>query len=420
MLVQFYLNTELYGDSQFNNSHMTQKCIIQNSGFVRTLPLNTGDTNNYAWLSAIIVFCLFMSTSILCIGKVANGGTPIYSDTRIFVNANTGNNSNTGSSESPLLTLDEAARRVNSLTGTGAITIYISKGVYGMAKTADFNPINWVFTKEDRLTIRAEVLPGDTNWNPAEMPVIFSTMPFSVEKNDKNEITGGQNFGILVQNSHVTIQGLRILGEPVHENPASGELVRNYPIVWEGVNLEDLRVTQCLFIGNKYSIPNHLAILANGRELEVDHCVFYGVKDALVMWHTPATKSSMHHNLIIDSYGGIVWTWSATDDFRFYNNAVSNSNIIWILEKDAKLSYTMKNSVIVGYNSLANKGGSPQEFGVRADPSKIKVDASVIVKKEGKLEINEDQTSKTYMHIKSGTLGSDLEAGLFYRTTVNN
>lgn len=392
---------------------MIHELRIANFGLLKNINRISKHIDIHECKSALIVFCLIMNTSLLSIAQVVKVNTPLSTHTKIFVNANTGNNSNNGSSGNPLLTLDEAAKRVNSSTGKGAITIYLSKGIYGMAKTADFNPVNWVFTKEDRLTIRAEVLPDDAKWSPAEMPVMFSTMPFSVEKNDKNEITGGQNFGILVQNSHVTIQGLRILGEPVHENPSSGELVRNYPIVWEGNNLEDLRVTQCLFIGNKHSIPNHLAILANGKALEVDHCVFYGVKDALVMWNSPATNSSMHHNLIVDSYGGIVWTWSATDDFKFYNNAVSNSNIIWILEKDEKLSYGMKNSVIVGYKSIANKGGSPQEFGVTADPTKIKIDKSVILKKEGKLDIDDDQTSKRYMHIKPGTLGSDLGAGLF-------
>ena len=365
--------------------------------------------------ATIIVFLLgiLINTSILSTAQDNQVPTSLPAGGKIYVNANTGKNNNDGAQGSPLQTLSEAAKRINGAKGKGAITIYLSKGIYGMAETADFNPVNWEFTKENRLTIRAEVLPDDTDWNPADMPVLFSTMPFSVEKNDKNEITGGQNFGILIQNSHVTIQGLRVLGEPVHENPFKGVLVRNYPIVWDGKNLEDLRVTQCLFIGSKYAIPNHLAILSSGKALEVDHCLFYGVKDALVMWNSPATNSSMHHNLIVDSYGGVVWTWSATDDFKFYNNVVSNGNVLWVLDKDEKFSYNMENSIIVGYNSLANKGGGPQGFGEKANPAKIKINKDVILKKEGKLEIVDDQTSKLYLHIKPGTLGSNLGAGLF-------
>ena len=357
------------------------------------------------FLSALLINTLILSAQEVVTSVPAGG--------KIYVNANTGKNNNDGTQGSPLQTLSEAAKRINSAKGKGAIAIYISKGVYGMAETADFNPVNWEFTKENRLTIRAEVLPDDADWNPADMPILLSTMPFSVEKNDKNEITGGQNFGILIHNSHVTIQGLRILGEPVHENPSKGILIRNYPIVWDGKNLEDLRVTQCLFIGSKYAMPNHLGVIANGKGLEVDHCLFYGVKDAVVMWKSPSTNSSFHHNVIIDSYGGIVWTWAATEDFKFYNNVISNANVLWMLDKDEKLSYSIGNSIIVGYNSLVNKGGGAHGFGEKADPAKIKINKDVILKKEGRLEIVEDQTSKLYLHIKPGTLGSDLGAGLF-------
>jgi hypothetical protein len=143
--------------------------------------------------------------------------------------------------------------------------------------------------------------------------------------------------------------------------------------------------------------------------------VFYGVKDAVVMWNNPSINSSMHHNLIVDSYGGVVWTWSATGDFKFYNNVVSNSNVLWILDKDEKFSYNLENSLIVGYNSLANKGGGPQGFGEKASPGKVKVNKTVILQKNGKLEIVDDQTSKMFLHIKPGTLGSALGAGLFHK-----
>ena len=365
-------------------------------------------------ISTGFLLCILISTSVLSTAQDSQATSPLPADGKIHVDANTGKNNNDGALGRPLQTLSEAAIRINKARGKGAITIYLSKGIYGMEQTADFNPLNWEFTKENRLIIRAEILPDDSVWNPADMPVLISTMPFLVEKNDRNEITGGENFGILIQKSHVTIQGLRILGEPVHENPYNGILVRNYPIVWEGKNLEDLRVTQCLFIGDKHAIPNHLGILANGKNLEVDHCLFYGVKDAVVMWKSPSTNSSMHHNIIIDSYGGIVWTWSATDDFKFYNNVVSNANVLWMFEKEERLYYNIDNSIIVGYKSLANKGGGAHGFGEKANAAKIKINKNVIIKKDGSLEVVADQTSKLYLHIKPGTLGSNLEAGLFY------
>jgi hypothetical protein len=336
-------------------------------------------------------------------------------ENKIYLNPNVGANTNKGTKENPLKSLSEAAKRVSAAEGKGAITIYLSSGVYSISETADFNAQKWKFNQNNRLTVRAEILPDDENWSPAKMPILISTMPFSVEKNDKGVMTGGQNFGLLIQNSYVTLQGLRVLGEPVHENPSNGVLVRNYPIVWDGKDLEDLRISQCLFIGNKFALPNHLAILSNGKSLEVDHCVFYGVKDAVVLWNSPATGSSMHHNLIIDSYGGIVWTWSATEDFKFYNNVISNANVLWLLNKDEKFAYSINNSIIVGYNSFVNKGGGPQGFGDKASDDKLILDKDVILKKEGKLDVIEDQTSKYFLHIKAETLGSNLGAGLFMK-----
>lgn len=331
----------------------------------------------------------------------------------IYINSETGKDANQGTKVSPLKSLSEAAKRVSDSEGQGAITIFLAAGIYGMSETADFNAQKWMFSPTNRLTIRAETLPDEEKWSPSDMPILISMMPFSAEKNEKGEIIGAQNFGILVQNSHVTIQGLRILGQPVHENPSEGVIIRNYPIVWEGKDLEDFRVTQCLFIGSKYATPNHLGILANGKALEVDHCVFYGVKDAVVMWNSPATKSTFHHNLIVDSYGGAIWTWSTTSDFKFYNNAISNSNVLWVLEKDEKESFTIENSVIVGYQSLINKGGGAQGFGEKGNQEKLNFKQDVIVQADGKLEIIEDQTSRNFLHLKPGTLGSNLGAGLF-------
>lgn len=336
-------------------------------------------------------------------------------DVHFYVNASEGNDQNDGSKTHPFKTLFESAKRINNLKGEGGITIFVSGGTYGLSETVSFKAVDWKFSNTKRLTIRAEVLPDDINWEPASMPVIVSTMPFKIEKNSKNDITGGSNYGIEINTSHVTIQGLRILGEPVHEKPKNGVLIRNYPIVWDGKGLNDLRITQCLFLGNKYALPNHLGILANGTQLEVDHCVFYGVKDALVIWNDKSENSSMHHNLILNIYGAAIWTWSAAEDFKFYNNVISNANVIWVLNKDEKNSYSLSNSMIFGYNQFVNKGGGPQDFGASANPSKLKYSKDVIVDKTKNLEIDEDQTSKYYLQLKQNSRGTEYKAGLFYK-----
>nr|WP_315162910.1 hypothetical protein [uncultured Flavobacterium sp.] len=364
-------------------------------------------TNKTIWLVIVLLASLNMFSQTDISDK--------KTITSLFVNPNLGKDDAEGTKEKPLKSLPEAAKRVNKMIGKGSIVLCLSAGTYGLSETASFNPVSWEFSKKDRLIIRAEILPDSTIWNPSKMPIIVSTMPFNLETNEKKEVTGGSNYGILIETSHVTIQGLRILGEPVHEKPSDGVLVRNYPIVWDGKNLSDLRITQCLFLGNKFALPNHLGILASGKELEVDHCVFYGVKDAVVMWNTLADQCTMHHNLILNSYGAVVWTWSTMEDFKFYNNVISGANVLWVLEKEAKNAYTIQNSMLVGYNQLVNKGGGPQDFGIPADPKKLKYNSDFKIKKVGSLSIEEEQTSRYYLQLKPGTLGTSYGAGLFYK-----
>ncbi len=333
----------------------------------------------------------------------------------IYVNPDNGNDQNAGSQEQPVKTLFEAARRVNQSNGSGAVTIFLSEGIYGLTATVTFQPVNWHFSKDQRLTIRAALLPDDADWNPGKMPVIISTMPLDFKPYGRQDPLGGASYGIQIETSFVTIQGLRVLGTPVHERPKEGMVRRNYPIVREGRSLDDLRVTQCLFVGDKVAIPNHLAILASGQGVVVDHCVFYHCKDAIVFWFSewPAEHCEVHHNLFIGNYGAAVWSWSAAEDLKFYNNVVENTNIFWILNRDEKASFSLSNSLIAGYNELVNKGGGPTGFGEKGNPDKLKLGKNVVIKKEGTLQIDEDPTSRNYLQLMTGTPGTELGVGLF-------
>lgn len=335
----------------------------------------------------------------------------------IYINPDSGKDQNPGSKEQPLKSLFEAAKRVNQSNGSGAITIYLSEGIYGLDATVTFHPANWHFSKEQRLTIRAAVLPDDAEWNPGKMPVIVSTMPLNFKPNGRNDPLGGTSYGIQIETSYVTIQGLRVLGTPVHERPVEGLVRRNYPIVREGRDLDDLRITQCLFVGDNVAIPNHLAILASGQGVVVDHCVFYRCKDAIVFWFSeePARNCEVHHNLFVGNYGANVWTWSAAEDLKFHNNVIGNTNVVWILSRDEKNSFTLSNSLIVGFKELVNKGGGPAGFGEKADPSKLKYGKDVVINKDGVLKIEEDPSKRNFLHLIPGTPGSELGAGLFYK-----
>lgn len=359
------------------------------------------------WMAVVITAML--------IPRVSHG--QILTDQQIFINPEFGNNENEGTKESPIKSLFEAAQRVNRATGKDAVTIFLSEGIYGLDSTVTFQPTNWLFTSEQRLTIRAEVLPDDSDWHHGKMPVIVSTMPLNFRPNGNDDPLGGTSYGIQIETSHVTIQGLRVVGTPVHERPVDGLVRRNYPIVREGKHLDDLRVTQCLFLGDIHAMPNHLAVLASGRGVVVDHCVFYGVKDAVVFWYSdrPAENCEMHHNLIVNIYGAAVWTWSAAEDFKYYNNVVADAEVFWILakEKDSKKVFNLSNSLVLGYNQMANVGGGPAGLGEPADPKRLIFGTDVTIKKEGTVEIVKDPTSKYYLHIQPETLGANLGAGLF-------
>lgn len=354
---------------------------------------------------SLLTLALFIGLTLFAFAQIEKGV--------LYVNPEMGKDINSGEKKKPLKSVQEAAKRINTAKGAGAFTIFLSEGIYSLDTTVRFEPESWKFTKEERLTIRAEILPDDGGWDPGKMPIVISTMPF---RNIPDDRLGGASNGFQIETSHVTIQGLRMQGSPVHERPKDGMVIRNYPIIREGRDLDDLRVTQCLFLGDIHAAPNHLPVLASGQGIEVDHCVFYGVKDAVVFWYSdrPAENCEMHHNLILNIYGAAVWSWSLAEDFKYFNNVVANTKTFWILDKEEKSAFNLSNSLVIGYNQLVNKGGGPAGLGDPADPSKLNPRENVILQKEGSLEIVKDPTSKYYLHLTPGSLGSELGAGLFY------
>ena len=196
----------------------------------------------------------------------------------IYLHPAKGSDTSSGTKDSPLKTLAAAAKRVSESTGSDAVTIILSEGVYAVGETAVFKPVSRSFTKDNRLIIRAEVLPDDPEWNPGRMPTLIHTMPLSPDWNGRPDPFGGVAYGMMIETSHVTIQGLKILGMPVVEHPKQGAIHRVYPIGRNGRDLDDLEIKQCLFAGDEVTNPNHLGILANGSGIVVDHCIFYHLK----------------------------------------------------------------------------------------------------------------------------------------------
>ena len=108
----------------------------------------------------------------------------------LYVNAKTGNDANPGSKLYSLRTIAEAARRINTSSEKGMTTIILAEGVYPLTETVLF--ANNKFTAEHRLIIRAEILPGDTAWNPQLMPTVAAVIPTIATPGDGEESLGFQ------------------------------------------------------------------------------------------------------------------------------------------------------------------------------------------------------------------------------------
>lgn len=242
----------------------------------------------------------------------------------------TGSDANAGTKQAPLLTIAEAARRISAMEGTEPVTVILSEGVHAIGEEAHFTPKRRKFTRTERLTIQAEVLPDDPEWHFGRMPTLIHTLPLKAEWNGIPIPNGKTANGIVVGTSHVTIRGLKVLGAPVVETPAKGEVNRIYPIGRFDGTLDDLEISQCFFGGDEVTAPNHLPIIANGSGMNIHHCIFYRTKLAMVYWHVGSKGHAMRNCIVYGCYQGGPWTAMIANDFDFRNNVVAHCKNAWV------------------------------------------------------------------------------------------
>jgi hypothetical protein len=108
--------------------------------------------------------------------QVAGARAPAEGST-IHLDPASGLDTNPGTQGSPLRTLAEAARRVNESSGVGPMTVVLAEGIYAIGETTLLKPANRAFSKNQRLTIRAEFLPDDPEWHLGRMPTLVHTLP---------------------------------------------------------------------------------------------------------------------------------------------------------------------------------------------------------------------------------------------------
>ncbi len=357
----------------------------------------------------------------------------------IYLHPARGADTNSGAKDNPLRTLAEAARRVNQSNGQRAMTIVLSEGIYAVGETTLLKPERRSFSKTERLTIRAEVLPDDPEWNTGSMPTLIHTMPISPTWNGRPDPLGGAADGMMIETSHVTIQGLKILGLPVVETPKPGLIRRLYGISRLRRDLEDLEIAQCLFAGDEVTNPNHVSIIANGNGVDLHHCIFRGMKISVVYWTGGSGGHAMRNCICDGVYGSGVWTAGIKDDFDYRNNVIMNSNYVWTYQGGAsaladaggrggrqaappqakqqeRIHYKVVDSFFANNRRLTGSGTGARLEYQDIDSSFLEMVGTKVTDQSVVLE--RDQTKRNYLHPVAGSEAAKIGAGLFLKPTV--
>lgn len=338
-----------------------------------------------------------------------------------------GNDGNPGTPAAPFASLPHAVDFACRLDATGPVTIVLTEGVHAISRTVHIQAAPGRFTAINRLTIRAAILPGDPDWHIGRMPTLIHTLPLQPEWNGRADPLGGAADGILVASSHVTIQGLRILGMPVVETPRPGMIRRLYSISRLDRSLDDLQVKQCVFLGDEFIVPSHVAIIALGNGLQIDQCVFRGLKIAAVFWQGGSGGHAMRRCICDALYGSSVWTSGILGDFDYANNLVTNCNYVWTnqsatsaaadegADTDADeapaLTYAVNNCYLAGNRRLAGSGTGARLEYEDIDPGFMIMNATTMV--EQPVSLVTDTSDGRFLHPAADSPAAAIGAGLF-------
>lgn len=366
----------------------------------------------------------------LLAGPAARLGAQPQAGLELWVDPARGDDRAPGQKAAPLKTLAEAARRVNAGEGPGPVTIYLAEGIHAIGETTLLRPERRRFTRDARLTIRAAILPGDPEWDTGKMPALVHTMPLPAEWHGRRDPAGGAANGMLVETSHVTVQGLKFLGYPLVETPKPGQIRRLYAISRLREGLDDLEIAQCMFLGDDITNPMHVAAIVKGDGVRVHHCVFRGSKITVVYWTGGSRGHAFTHNFCDGIYGSAVWTCGVENDFDFRNNVVSGCNYVWTwqpaswaravqqgqpvpesIRPEEMISYRVRNCYLAGNRRLFGSGVGARQQYADLDPSWLKLESTQVV--EQPVPVEREQTKRNWLHPAEGSEAARIGAGLF-------
>ncbi len=323
----------------------------------------------------------------------------------IYVDSRTGRDANPGTQEKPLRTIGKAAEIVNSRTEDGPVTIKIAPGIYNIDETVVFEG-NSKYTEKARLVIESVTLPDDPQWKPALMPVVLSTED-PRKPGELDSLTA--TYSITMKVSHVTIRGLKFLGNPLQRN-------WHCCISRIGEDLDDLVVTQCMFVGSRDALDIYCAALATGDRFVVDHCIFTNCHACVVFWDgpegVPGEACAMRHCIVEGAHISGVWTCQTAEDFEFHHNIVTGSEYFWMRKSGDQQKYRLHDCIVV--NNKYHSG-----YGVESGPTgqtgpEVTYEQENIIR-SGKIVLQKDKLARDYLHVAKDSLGSELGAGLFMK-----
>ena len=313
----------------------------------------------------------------------------------LYVNASAGNDAADGKVEAPVATFQRAIELAKAFKAAESVTIKVAPGLYTLH---DQVVIDKRSTDEAWLTIEAAVMPDDAGWKPAQMPVIQSVSA----NNNKTQFQHA--VGLLVAADHVRVRGLKFVG---NGNP---EVRYYYPISRKDSTLTGLDVSQCYFIGERNSAPIQGSIWAHGAGVHVDHCIFYGTKNALLLFMA-IRDFSLKNSVIVGAYESAVWFGAFHEPFVFENNIVADSEYLWLRAEKTYPKYHFKNCFFTG---IGHEMGYYGQNG--AVPAEKNAHSEEQVARSGKLLLSQvgiNGLPQDYLNPLPNSSGKALNAGIF-------
>jgi uncharacterized protein DUF4440 len=325
----------------------------------------------------------------------------------IYVDGDGGDDANPGTRDKPVRTIARAVEMVNGSSEPGPTTVKLAPGMHVIDETVTFENQR-AYKPDARLTIEATVLPDDPQWKPAQMPVVLSTVQGMLSANEMHALS------IRIEVSHVTVRGLNFLGNPRART-------WHYAIYRAGKNLQDLLVTQCLFLGGGQALEYSCPICANGHGLVVDHCIFYDCDIPVIFWNAEGGVSkgnAMRHCIVDGADVAAVWTCQTAEDFEFHHNVITRSQYVWMRSPGNKKVYRVRDCVMTESKYASGTGTASAINGPTgadvtfAEENVVKRGAVRLVVPGLSPQGLSAERPRNYLHVMPGTLGSNLRAGL--------